>query len=223
MASRPASRPTANTFSILGLLAVQPFTAYELVSQAKRSLHHFWPRSEAHIYAELKRLVDRGYAYAERAQGRRRQATLYTITDAGRQALQAWLTTTPGEPLLEVEGLLRTLLADQGTIDDLRSALYSTADQARALLTNGLTIVEDLVATGGPFPQRQHLSVPIASFYERFMRMVIEWCDEMLAEIQTWPDTRDVGLTPGGRQRLEQIIADAPSWLGGRAAALERL
>ena len=78
------SQPTATSFALLGLLGVQPWTAYELVAQVKRSLHHFWPRSEAHLYAELKRLVERGHAQAEVVEGRRRQRTRYTITPAGR-------------------------------------------------------------------------------------------------------------------------------------------
>ena len=45
------SPPTATYFALLGLLAVQPWPAYELVAQSKRSLHYFWPRSEAHLYA----------------------------------------------------------------------------------------------------------------------------------------------------------------------------
>ena len=75
-----ASPPTATSFAVLGLLGLQPWTAYDLVAQTRRSLHFFWPRSEAHLYAELKRLVERGHAHAEIVEGRRRQATRYTIT-----------------------------------------------------------------------------------------------------------------------------------------------
>ena len=59
-----ASKSTATSFALLGLLALQPWTAYELVAQANRSLHFYWPRSEAHLYAELKRIVERGHASA---------------------------------------------------------------------------------------------------------------------------------------------------------------
>ena len=69
------SRPTATSFALLGLLGVKPWTAYELVAQTRRSLHYVWPRSEAHLYAELKRLVERGHATAEVVEGRGRQRT----------------------------------------------------------------------------------------------------------------------------------------------------
>jgi hypothetical protein len=39
------------------------------------------------------------------------------------------------------------------------------------------------------------------------MLLLVRWCNETLAEIDTWPDTRDVGLTPKVRERLERVIS----------------
>jgi PadR family transcriptional regulator AphA len=201
------SAPTATSFALLGLLGIQSWTAYELVAQAKRSLHHFWPRSEAHLYAELKRLVERGHANAEVVEGRRRQRTRYTITPAGRAALEDWLSTEPSPPALEIEGVLRVLLADQGSAKDLRAAVETTARQARELRAEGAMLVEELLTTGGPFPQRLHLTERVVSLYGEFVRLLVRWCDETLAEVDTWPDTVDIGLTPRARQRLEELLA----------------
>jgi DNA-binding PadR family transcriptional regulator len=203
------SKPTATSFALLGLLGIQPWTAYELVGQAKRSLHFVWPRSEAHLYAELKRLVARGHADAELVEGRRRQRTRYTITPLGREALQDWFATEPAPPLLEVEGVLRMLLGDQGTVEDLRAALETTARQAREQMAEGRVLVLEQLRTGGPFPQRLHLAEPVAAFYGGFLRLLVEWCDETIAEVETWPDTKDIGLRPGARERYQRL-ADLP-------------
>jgi PadR family transcriptional regulator AphA len=200
------SRPTTTSFAILGLLSIQPWTAYELVAQAKRSLHWFWPRSEAHLYAEVKRLVERGHAEAEVVDGRRRQRTRYTITPQGRAALDEWLGTEPAGPSLEVEALLRMILADQGSVEDLRAALESTARQVREVRNDGIALTRDLLTTGGPFPQRLHLTERAVTFYADFLLLLLRWCNETLAEIDTWPDTRDIGLTPKARERLERVI-----------------
>jgi PadR family transcriptional regulator AphA len=202
------SKPTATSFAILGLLGLQPWTAYELVAQSRRSLHWFWPRSEAHLYAELKRLVERGYAEAEVLEDGRRQRTRYTITALGRATLQDWLRTEPAPPSLEMEGLLRMLLADQGSVKELRAAIESTARQVRAVGAAGVPLVADLLATGGQFPQRLHLIEPLVSFYAEFNRLVLRWCEDTLAEVENWPDTQNIGLSPRGRERLEQIVAD---------------
>ena len=201
-----ASPPTATSFAVLGLLGLQPWTAYDLVAQTRRSLHFFWPRSEAHLYAELKRLVERGHAHAEIVEGRRRQATRYTITPNGRAALEEWLATEPAPPTIEIEALLRVLFADHGSPQDLRAALLATTRQVDNLRLGVVSIADDLLATGGPFPQRLHLVERVGALYGEFLLLLDRWCDETLAEIETWPDTSEVGLTPQGRKRIEDLL-----------------
>jgi PadR family transcriptional regulator AphA len=200
------SEPTATSFALLGLLGLQPWTAYELIAQTRRSLHYFWPRSEAHLYAELKRLVERGHANAELVDGKGRKRTRYTITPDGRTALENWLGTDPAPPVIEVEALLRMLLADQGTVEDLRAALAATTRQVRDLRTSVVPLGEELLRSGGPFPKRLHLTERVVSLYGEFLLLLTRWCDETSAEVDTWSDTRDLGLTPKGRKRLQQLV-----------------
>jgi DNA-binding PadR family transcriptional regulator len=203
------SKPTSTSFAILGLLGIQPWTAYELVAQVQRNMYIVWPRSEAHLYAELKRIVERGHATAEVVEGRRRQRTLYTITTEGRAALEEWLGTEPAPPLLEVEGMLRLFLADQGSKEDLRATIEATRRQVLELSAYGIAISEELLATGGNFPNRLHLTERVSAFYGEYLSLLTDWCDETLKEIETWPDTRDIGLTPQARARFEQLLARA--------------
>lgn len=201
------SRPTTTSFALLGLLGIKPWTAYEIVAQIKRGMHFFWPRSDAHLYAELKRLVERGHATAEMVDGRRRRATRYTITRAGRAALKEWFASEPAPPLLEVEGFLRMFLGDQTSKDRLRESLEATARQAREMHAKGAALMEELLESGGPFPNRLHLIERQSIFIGNFYRELIEWCEETLSDIEQWPDTRDIGLTPQGRERWEQQLA----------------
>lgn len=201
------SKPTATSFAILGLLALQPWTAYELVAQVKRNLAMYWPRSEAHLYAELKRLVERGHASAELEEGQKRPRTRYSITVAGRAALEDWLGSRPGQPMLEVEGFVRMFFGDQGSKEDLLQSLAATAQYVRDLRPSGVTVTEEVLESGGPFPQRLHLVVPLAEFFDDFYRLLVAWCDRTAREVDQWPDTRDIGLTPEGRQRLQALLA----------------
>lgn len=201
------SKPTTTSFALLGLLGIRPWTAYEIVVQITRGMYFVWPRSQAHLYAELKRLVERGHATAEVVDGPRRQRTRYTITAAGRAALEEWFSTEPAAPVIEIEGFLRMFLGDQTTPGDLRMALESTARQAREFVVGGHEVVNDILETGGPFPQRYHLVEPMMLFLDQFYRLLIDWCEQTITEINEWPDTRDVGLTPQGRARLERMLA----------------
>ena len=201
-----ASSPTATSFAVLSLLGLQPWNAYDLVAQTRRSLHYFWPRSEAHLYAELKRLVERGHAHAEVVEGRRRQATRYTITPQGRAALEEWLATEPAPPTIEIEALLRVLFADHGSLQDLRAAVRATARQTSDLRIGMVVLGEEVLTTGGPFPERLHLVERVGALYGEFLLLLQRWCEETLAEIETWPDTRELGLTPQVRKGLAQLV-----------------
>ena len=53
---------TPTSFAMLGLLAIQPWTTYELAKQMQRSVHFFWPRAERKLYDEPKRLAALGLA-----------------------------------------------------------------------------------------------------------------------------------------------------------------
>ena len=202
------SKPTTTSFALLGLLGIKPWTAYEIVAQIKRGMHFFWPRSDAHLYAELKRLVERGHATAEVVDGRRKQATRYTITPEGRAALSQWFGTEPAAPLIEVEGFLRMFLGDQTSKEDLLASLEATARQAREMHAKGKAVIDELLNTGGPFPQRLHLVERQATFIGDFYRDLVEWCEQTTTDVEGWPDTRDVGLTPSGRKRWERILAE---------------
>ncbi len=136
-----------------------------------------------------------------------RQRTRYTITPEGRAALEEWFGTEPSAPVVEIEGLLRMFLGDQATADDLRQSLEATARQARGFHTKGYALIEEALKTGGPFPHRLHLIESMVGFLDDFYRLLIQWCEQTVAEIDEWPDTRDVGLTPEGRKRLERILA----------------
>ena len=201
------SQPTTTSFALLGLLGIKPWTAYEIVAQIKRGMHFFWPRSDAHLYAELKRLVERGHATAQVVDGRKKQVTRYTITPKGRAALKEWFRSEPAAPVIEVDGFLRLFLGDQATKDDLRESLEATARHARELHAKGVALIEELLNTGGPFPHRLHLIERQATFIDGFYRDLIEWCEQTITEIEDWPDTRDIGLTPRGREQWERILA----------------
>ena len=55
---------TTTSFAILGLLAVQPWSSYELTRQMDRSLGRIGPRAQSKLYEEPKKLVHHGLAGA---------------------------------------------------------------------------------------------------------------------------------------------------------------
>ncbi len=102
---------TPTSYAILGLLAIKPWTTYELATQVERTVRRFWPRTRSKLYEEPKKLVAAGLAEAVKGAHGRRPRTVYTITPAGRQALAAWLAGESAEPVVRVrapaQGVLR--------------------------------------------------------------------------------------------------------------------
>ena len=55
---------TTTSYAVLGLLAIKPWSSYELTQQMDRSLGRVWPRAVSKLYEEPKKLVDHGHARA---------------------------------------------------------------------------------------------------------------------------------------------------------------
>ena len=73
---------TTTSYAVLGLLALRPWTTYELAKQVQRSLDWFWPRAERKLYDEPKRLV--AARPRDRHRGAHRPAAAHDVHDHGR-------------------------------------------------------------------------------------------------------------------------------------------
>lgn len=209
MATSPARPPraTTTTYALLGLLAVRPWTGYELTAQARRSLHAVWPRSEANLYTEQKRLVALGWATAAEDHVGRRPRTTYTITKAGRKALDDWVKTEPAPPRVEMEGLLRIMYADQAEVGDVVAALRVTADHARREIEQGMAIVHEYASGDGAFPDRAHLVALIADFMLDLHALVERYATETAARLSGWDTTRRDGVDEETAAMLSDLLA----------------
>ena len=85
-------------YAILGLLAREPLSGYDLMRRMKERVGFFWQARHSQIYPELARL-EKGGMVAHRVveQKDRPDKKVYEITDAGLKALREWVT-TPVEP-----------------------------------------------------------------------------------------------------------------------------
>lgn len=194
--------------ALLGLLSLRTWTAYELTGQMRRALRWIWPRSEANLYAALKRLGGEQLAEAVEEDAGARTRTRYRITDAGRAEIDRWLRhTDPDPPKIEAEVVLRTFLADLAGPDDLRRALAATRRHCAEQAATALPIFEEYAGEQPPFPERAHLNVLFMHFMAGYYELMIGWCDDVEAELAGWPSTAGVGMTPRMRALFEAAVA----------------
>lgn len=106
---------TPTSYLVLGLLAREgPSTPYELKRHVAATLGHFWSFPHTLLYGEPARLAGLGLLSERREEGGRRRR-VFTITQIGQDALQAWLGRPSREPTeLRDLGLLQLFFADLG-------------------------------------------------------------------------------------------------------------
>lgn len=203
---------TTSSYAILGLLALRPWTGYDLTQQATRSLRYAWPKSERHLYSEPKKLVELGYATTHKEQIGNRTRNVYEITDQGRQALSGWAATPTTPPQFEAEALLRLLFADHGTVDDLSASLNQLKADTRELHASVLGLMSGYLEGEHPFPDRTHLSVLFATFQLELFSLIERWANFALQEIASWPTTKNLGMNER-TEIITRIIAAGESVL----------
>lgn len=197
------ARLTGTSYAILGLLAIQPWSTYELTKLMGRSLHLVWPRAESNLYQEPQRLVEAGLATAERRMVGRRPRTEYAITPAGRDALVAWLERPAAPTLLESEALVKVLFGNYLEPDALIRHLDAFAAEAESAEEPWREIAQEYIDGTGPFPERTHINALFWVLLDRWARMRAEWAHWAAAEVATWPD----GDGPRDRDAVRAMLA----------------
>jgi PadR family transcriptional regulator AphA len=105
-------KTTAVTPVVLGLLAHGPRSGYDIKAAVDRSTRFFWAASYGQIYPELRRLEVEGLIEGEDAPNGGRGRRVFTLTGAGRKALEAWLLGPDVTIEYRDESLLRLFFAD---------------------------------------------------------------------------------------------------------------
>lgn len=175
----------------LGLLALGPKSAYDLVVGYKRTMGQVSTRSDAAIYNEPKRLVESGLASVEVEQRGKREVAVYTITDAGHEALREWLATPAGFPRLEVEPIVRVTFADFGEVDDLRRVIAEFREEAVVRATYFRDITEEYLDYDTTYIGRAHVPTTGGRFIALILQAYLEWCDWALEMLDTWDGDPD--------------------------------
>jgi DNA-binding PadR family transcriptional regulator len=159
--------------ALLGLLAEEPASGYDLAKKFERVLQRYaWHAQHSQIYPELNRMAVDGLVtvVAEGARGRRACAA----TDAGRADLRRWMLDPPDVVVVRNELVLRLFLLSTLDPTDARRLLGWTADANAKQL-------EELRANVGAFDAAADpaaglpLQRLVAEFGLRSFQLLTEW------------------------------------------------
>jgi PadR family transcriptional regulator AphA len=141
---------TAVTWAVLGLIAQEPRSGYDVKRIVDRTIRHFWAASYGQIYPELARLERVGWITGADAPRGERSRRLFTITVEGEWALRDWLQGRDTRIELRDESLLRLFFADTGP-DELGLGLLQARRRGYEQMLTQLRALDDGTGSDPPF------------------------------------------------------------------------
>ncbi|MFD7155219.1 PadR family transcriptional regulator [Kribbella sp. NPDC059898] len=182
--------PSLNALAVLGLLATAPMTAYALAEQTQRSLRWVWTASRRGLLGEPKRLAERGLVEAVPVEAGSRAGQRWRAAEAGRRTIRRWLATPVTPTGTNSEIALRLIFADQSDLPTLKARVAERLEQIQQEMQAGLTMLDSLLANGGPFPDRLHITTATSELIIE-QRLAEHTALTWLAnELTHWPDTK---------------------------------
>jgi PadR family transcriptional regulator AphA len=159
--------------AVLGLLATEPSTGYELARRFDLSLANAWHAGHSQIYPELARLEQAGMVEVV-GEGARRSRT-YAVTDAGRAELRRWLLETEPNRAQRNETAVRWMLVALLDPADRRAVLERELASVEAYRTMLRETADRIDETGG-HPFRPTLDLGLGT-----TAVMREWLAEQIA------------------------------------------
>lgn len=137
--------------------------------------------------------------------------------------MAAWLETRPRPFALELEALLRVLLARFGNRENLLAALDAAREDAEELLTLGGGIMQEYATGRAPFQHEAHLRAFVFDFLHSFARTLEHWASRTRTEVEGWQDLSPDGKQPRALTIITQAMAAPPETHGQPERPVDRL
>ena len=170
--------------ALLGLLAVQPRSGYELTKEFEGYLGRYaWQAGHTSIYPELGKLAERGLVEVTH-EGPRGSRT-YAVTPAGREELRRWLLSPPAGGKVRNAEVLRLFLLSALDPPDALTVLRRIADETAAAIADLRSVRE---VTGPPVPGPEGFGILAAEFGLRQYEAVHNWALWAIEQLEQHAD-----------------------------------
>ena len=119
-------------FALLGLIANQPASGYDLKRTIERSIYFIWNATAPQIYNTLAKLREDGLIRSQaRPQQGRPDKQIHTITPAGRDALAQFVRAPIRASVTRDEVLMRVFLGNFADPAEMQAELLAYLDRIR--------------------------------------------------------------------------------------------
>src|ERR687889_166880 len=170
------------SIEILGLVGHEGAGPHDLLRMAQRGRMLAWA-GESQYYTEPKRLAKLGYLAARKQPGKTRERTVYTLTDAGLQALREYaqrpVTFTP----LKSDALLRMLICDLAGEEVTRKSIAALRDDLADIAAR----LDQAEEAAHGLPHREKYLLIATRFLRRYLELHENLVDEVERELSASP------------------------------------
>lgn len=152
-------------------------SGYDLAKHFDETIGFFWRATHSQIYRELSKLKERGLISAEEIHQRGKpNRIVYSITDAGRDALLAWSRQPTAPDPVKDDFLVKLYGLEHMDIETLREHLTQRMEGHRDRLAKFSKIAGNMQPTSlGQLGRLRGLEIGL-----RYEREWAEWCEETL-------------------------------------------
>ena len=165
-------------YVILGLLAEQPLSGYQIKKIVDIRFRFFWSESFGQIFPALKSLAAEGLAEEcaqEHTDGRATKT--YRITPAGREALVAWLGQPVEKESLRLEILLKTYFSNYAAPDVMLTHL-AAFEQSHAQQLQILGMFQKELESIPDDDENHREVLRVIDFGVKANSAYLDWCRE---------------------------------------------
>jgi DNA-binding PadR family transcriptional regulator len=166
------------SYEILALVGREGAGAHDLLRLAKRGRMLAWA-GESQYYTEPKRLAKLGYLSARSEPGRTRERTVYSLTDAGLEALREYARTPVTFTPVKSDALLRMLICDLVGEQVTRASLAELRDDVTDLWWR----LDDGERTAHELPHREKYLLLVIDVLRRLLQLHLDFVDEVEREL----------------------------------------
>jgi DNA-binding PadR family transcriptional regulator len=184
------------SYEILGLVGPNGAGAHDLLRTAQHGRILDWA-GESQYYVEPKRLARLGYLAARTEPGKTRPRTVYTLTDKGLDALNAWARTAVRFTPVKNELLIRLLIADLVGEAATRESIATIRDDISDLFVR----LDESEAFALTRPSRTKYLLLVFGFLRRLLDLHLEFVDDLERELAPLP----AAATPALQRRPELL------------------
>ena len=119
--------------AVLAALLEGESSGYDLAKEFDASVANFWPATPQQLYRELDRLAEQGLIRARIVQQERRpNKRMFSLTEAGRDAIRQFTAKAPKPSVIRDELLVKVQASDAGDLEAVRGLIRERLEWAVA-------------------------------------------------------------------------------------------